>query len=389
MKKVLIISKTNPNVSPRPNRMVNWLKDDYEVEVVGTSKLNMDGVRSYVVSLFHPAKNLHAIGSLLKRVILRNFNVLTGNYEEVNWSRLGDAKALVADLAEKKYDLIISHDLVLLPLAFAIKGEKTPVMLDAREYYPMNFNDQWLWRMQGKPVNEYLCRKYLSLCDKIITVSDGLANEYKRVYSVQPEVIMSLPESHDVQPSRPQSDHIRIIHHGLAGRSRRTEVMIEMMDHVGERFVLDLMLVVRDKRYHDRIISLAEKRKNVRVIPPVPMQKIVSTINQYDIGLFLVPPTNFNLEFTLPNKLFEFIQARLAVAIGPNIEMKKIVGRYDCGIVSRDFDPLSLAHELNRLTPERIMELKANSHKAAQELNADKNAIRVRQIVQDLMETRS
>jgi len=386
MKKILVISKTNPNVSPRPNRMVNWLKDQYEVEVVGTSKLNMDGIRSYVIELFWRAKNIRELLSLLKRIIVRNFDMLTRNYGEVNWSRLGNARKLVSELDGKKYDLIISHDLVLLPLAFAIKAGKTPVMLDAREYYPMNFNDQWLWRIRGKPVNEYLCREYLHRCDKVITVSDGLANEYKQVYDVQPEVIMSLPAGRDIQPSHPQPDHIRLIHHGGAARSRKIETMIEMMDHVDERFTLDLMLVIRDVKNHQRIVSLAEKRKNVRVVSPVPMPEIVSTINQYDIGLFLVPPANFNLEFTLPNKLFEFIQARLAVAIGPSVEMKKIVEKFDCGIVSKDFNPISLAQELNQLTSEKIMYFKANSHKAAQELNAETNAIRIRQIVQDLLE---
>jgi hypothetical protein len=387
MKKILVISNTDPNANPRPNRMINWLKDYYEVEVVGLSKFHMEGVKSYVIEPFHRESILDLFVTL-KRITLKNFNLLSGNFEEVNWSRLGSARTLTDELAGKNYDLIISHDLVLLPLVFNIKNEKTRVMLDAREYYPMNFNDQWRWRIQRKPVNEYLCREYLPRCDKIITVSDGLASEYKRAYGVQPEVIMSLPAQRDVRPSQVQPDHVRIIHHGVAGRSRRTEIMINMMDHVDERFTLDLMLAINDVEYHRSVVSLAEKRRNVRVIPPVPMQEIVSRINQYDIGLFLVPPVNFNLEYTLPNKLFEFIQARLAVAIGPNIEMKTIVEKFDCGIVSKDFDPVSLAHELNRLTPERLMHFKANSHKAAQELNADTNAKRVRQIVQDLTETK-
>ncbi|MBI5952673.1 MAG: capsular biosynthesis protein [Chloroflexi bacterium] len=386
MKKILILSKTDPNSNPRQNRMINWLKDHYEVEVVGLNKLRVEGIKSHAIESFPRARSIRDLFILLRRIILRNFNLLTGNYEEVNWSRLGSARNLVDELAGKNYDLIISHDLVLLPLVFMIKGKATRAMLDAREYYPMNFNDQWLWRIQRKPVNEYLCREYLPRCDMIITVSDGLASEYRRVYGVQAEVIMSLPASRDMQPSPPQSDRIRIIHHGVAGRSRKTERMIEIMDYVDDRFSLDLMLVWHNRRYYKKLVSMAEKRKNVRVIPPVPMQEIVRTINQYDIGLFLVPPTNFNLEFTLPNKLFEFIQARLAVAIGPSIEMRKIVEKYDCGIVSKDFSSLSLARELNRLTPEKLMQLKENSHKAAQELNAEANAKRVMQIVQDLTE---
>jgi hypothetical protein len=115
------------------------------------------------------------------------------------------------------------------------------------------------------------------------------------------------------------------------------------------------------------------------------MHEIVPFTNQYDIGLFLVPPTNFNLEHTLPNKFFEFIQARLAVAIGPSIEMKKIVEEYDCGVVSSDFTPKTLAKQLNALTTEKITYYKNQSHKAASVLNADTNRRRIKEIVSELI----
>ncbi|MBN2119182.1 MAG: glycosyltransferase [Anaerolineales bacterium] len=386
MKRILIVCNMDPNSNPRPSRMINWLKDDYELEVVGTRRLNMKGVPSYVLGPVPSWSDGQGFFSRAKRVVLRNYNLLAEKFEEVNASRLGDTQAVAKELAQKDYDLIISHDLVLLPLVFKIKGAKTRVMLDAREYYPQHFNDRWLWRRLKRPVNEYLCQAYLPRCDKLITVSDGLASQYQRVYGVTFEVIMSLPVRWDIQPVPPQADQIRLIHHGAAGRSRKIETMLQMMDYVDERFTLDLMMVSRDDKYWKKIVSLANKRKNVRIVPPVPMQEIVPLTNQYDIGLFLVPPTNFNLQYTLPNKLFEFIQARLAVAIGPSVEMSRIVRKYDCGVISKDFEPRSLANELNRLTPEKIIKLKQNSHQAAKELNAEVNAKRIREIVLGLTE---
>jgi hypothetical protein len=259
------------------------------------------------------------------------------------------------------------------------------IMLDAREFYPKNFVDQWRWRLEVKPVYEYLCEQYLPQCDKVITVSNGLAREYKRIYNVNPDVIMSLPTLRELSPTPLDGDRIRIIHHGYASLSRRTEVMIEMMDYVDDRFSLDLMLLVTGDSYYEQIVSMAKQRKNVRVIPPVAMHDIIPFTNQYDIGLFLCPPTNFNLTHTLPNKFFEFIQARLAVAIGPGIEMKEIIEKYDCGIVSKDFLPVSLAEKLNELTPEKIMEYKKKSDIAARELNASTNQKRILELVQNLI----
>jgi glycosyltransferase involved in cell wall biosynthesis len=374
----------DPNSNPRPNRMINWLREDYQVDVVGTSKLKMDGVNSYVLGPTPGWSDGQGLPAKLRRIVRRNFNLLAGNHEAVNASRLGATDVLTAEIANKDYDLIVSHDLVLLPFVFQVKGARTRTLFDAREYYPRHFNDRWLWRRLKMPVNEYLCREYLPRCDKVITVSDGLADEYHRVYGICPEVIMSLPVWQDLQPMQPKTNQIRMIHHGAAGRSRKIEVMLEMMDYVDERFTLDLMMVSRDPKYWSKLVSLAKKRKNIRIVPPVPMHEIIPVTNQYDIGLFLVPPTTFNLQYTLPNKLFEFIQARLAVAIGPSIEMSKVVKNFNCGVVAKDFEPRSLANELNRLTTEKIAELKENSHKAARELNAEVNAKRIREIVRDL-----
>ena len=225
-----------------------------------------------------------------------------------------------------------------------------------------------------------------SKCDKIITVSDGIRKQYEEDLKVNDiTVVASLPDYYDLSPTK-IDDKIRIIHHGLANSSRKTSVMVEMMDYTDKRFTLDLMLAnSKNDRYWHKINNMAKIRDNVRVISPVAMQKIVPYTNSYDIGLFLCPPTNFNLKYTLPNKFFEFIQARLAVAIGPGIEMAKIVSKYDCGIVAKDFEPRSLAKELNLLTFEKLAYYKQQSHKAADELNANTNQQKILRMVRDLL----
>ncbi len=421
MKKVLIMCNSDPQRDPRPNRMINWLKKDYHVTVIGQFTEQMDGVES--LGLFsrlitessttaQPPKvsKLSSVGkklpelvkvilrgpvNLIRKIVnftkrLKNYFVRTmalktKNYEPLVWANLGRAQKLQSELAEKDFALIITHDITLMPLACGVKNGTAKILLDAREYYPKNFDDDRHWRQTIKPFNVYLCKEYLRHCDKIITVSDGLAQEYAREYQVYPEVIMSLPTYRDLLPVQVKGDAIKIIHHGYAGFSRKTELMVEMMDYIDERYSLDLMLLVGKDKYWDKVVSMVNKRKNVRLIPPVPMDQIVPVTNQYDIGLFLCPPSNFNLTYTLPNKFFEFIQARLAVAIGPNIEMNKIVKAYDCGIVSSDFTPPTLAKELNRLTSEKIMYYKGQSHKAAMELNADTNRRRIHEIVGELI----
>ena len=174
---------------------------------------------------------------------------------------------------------------------------------------------------------------------------------------------------------------MRMIHHGAAAPSRGIETMIEMMRHVDERFHLDLMLVPLSLPYLEKLSVLARKVPRTRIIPPVAMQDLVPAGNDYDIGLYLLRPSSFNNLHALPNKFFEFIQARLAVAIGPSPEMARIVRQFDCGIVADDFAPATLACALNSLTAADVDRMKAGSEKAAHVYTAENNAEKVREIV--------
>ena len=87
----------------------------------------------------------------------------------------------------------------------------------------------------------------------------------------------------------------------------------------------------------------------------------------------------------LPNKLFEFIQARLAVAIWPSPEMARITEAYDLGVVSDQFSVEAAAGKLNALTTEDIVRFKQNAHQAAGMFCAEKNQDKLIGIVAKLI----
>jgi hypothetical protein len=117
----------------------------------------------------------------------------------------------------------------------------------------------------------------------------------------------------------------------------------------------------------------------------VKSSEVVERINQYDLGVFLIPPVNFNYANTLPNKLFDFIQARLGVAIGPTPEMAAIVSRFGNGVVAEDFMPRHLAEKLNQLTADDVARFKQRSVEAAGQLNAEKNEVRFNALLDNLL----
>lgn len=288
---------------------------------------------------------------------------------------------------DTKIDLILANDVETLPLAFEFKNKyHCPIVFDAHEYAPRHFENNLTWRLFFQPLNIHICNQYLHQTSAMMTVGWNLAKEYSKHFKVNPIVVTNANVFHDLKPQK-ISNSIKLVHHGVATPARKLEVMINMMNHLDQRFTLDLYLLSwgysasKTLNYPKYLTELAAGNHRINILPPIKSEELVFKINNYDIGVFLLPPVNFNYENTLPNKLFDFIQARLGVAIGPSPEMAKIVRDYGLGVVASEFTAESLATELNKLTNEDIYNFKLNSDAAARVLNAEKNI----SLIQDLI----
>ena len=195
---------------------------------------------------------------------------------------------------------------------------------------------------------------------------------------------MSTPFYFDIKPSIGDGKKIKMVHHGGANPDRKLENMIKMFHTLDERFTLDFYLV-GNRRYIKKLKAMAKPFPQIRFLDPVPFKEIIPTINKYDVGLYLLEPTGFNTKYYLPNKFFEYIQARLMLAIGPSYDMKKIVEQYKLGIVSKSFDPSDLAKELNKLSYKDILTYKKNSDLAAKELCFENESKKIILIIEELL----
>jgi hypothetical protein len=298
--------------------------------------------------------------------------------------------ALRHSLASRSFNLIIANDIECLRLAVKLK-KKEKILFDAHEYAPRHFEDKWVWRVFFQKFNEYLCRVYIREADAMTTVSAGLAMEYQRNFNVNPVIITNAAHFADLKPGLTKPGAIRLIHQGAANPSRQLELMIDLLHLLDERFTLDLMLLTpaianqKTRAYVDKLKARAADNPRVKIIDAVASDKVIETIQTYDVGIFLLPPVNFNYANTLPNKFFEFVQARLAVAIGPTPEMAELVKKYDLGVVSEDFSPTSLAQKLNELTVSDVQRFKEHSDKAAKKLSAEINGETLRALAYSLL----
>ncbi len=367
MKKLLIISFSDIQNDPRVQRQIQLLKQHYLVTVIGFGCCPAKDVDWY--SVCRPPRTFV---SRLKNILL----LITRQFERAYWSRDENRIALQL-LDEKKFDLLVANDICALPLALKVANgaaNNSPVLLDAHEYAPLEHEDNVVWRLYMQPYVNYLCKAYLHRVAAMTTVCEGLAKQYERVFALKPEIIANAPTYQALAPSEIDNEHIRLIHHGGAIPGRHLELMIDMMNYLDERFTLDFMLMPSKPDYLLKLKKLALVNKRIRFLEPVSMMDISKAINKYDLGVYILKPNNFNNANALPNKIFEFVQARLGVAIGPSPEMARVVDQYKLGLVAEDFSPMTLARKLNTLTREQIVQFKANAHAAASELCFEKNA---------------
>jgi hypothetical protein len=373
VKKILIICFTDLKSDPRPNRQIRFLKNNYQVTAMGLQPPGIENVKFISVSVRKPT---------YFEKILKRFLLLIRAFERYYWVQIKVYKYHLPK--DFKFDLIVANDIDTLPLAHKIShGAK--VLFDAHEYSPKEFENDLKWRIFFGGYRDYLCKKYIPKCQAMTTVCDGLAEEYFRNYRTRPRVITNASDFVELSPQPVSNENIKLIHHGGAIRARKIDKMIEIMDHLDERFHLYFMLVPSEPDYYESLRLQAAEKTRIHFLPPVAMAGISQHINQFDVGIYLLEPNSFNNRYALPNKIFEFIQARLAIAIGPSPEMLNIVRKYDLGVAAENFTPQALAKTLKTLTINKINYYKSQAHNHARALSSEENGKTLKGIVSQVI----
>src|SRR5690606_27319150 len=173
-------------------------------------------------------------------------------------------------------------------------------------------------------------------------------------------------------------------HHGIANRNRKLELMIQVADLINQdKFDFYFILIPSsyDLNYYNYLKDEIEKRSNCFLVDRVPTEAIPDYINQFDLGFYIYDnSSNFNMIHYLPNKLFEFIQARCGVVIGPYIEMQPIVSDNKIGVVVEKNTVQAVAEELNKISFEDVKIFKENAGITASKLTGE-NEIKKMQLV--------
>jgi glycosyltransferase involved in cell wall biosynthesis len=277
-------------------------------------------------------------------------------------------------LRETRPRLVLANDWPALVVAARWRAETgAAVHYDSHEFAVFEFDNRPWWRLTHKPFVTHLERGAIGAADSVSTVGPSLARALQDLYGLKhaPVVVRSVPERHAAFDQERVGWPPRLLYHGLIQPDRGLDVLILAFAALPERGTLLIRGSGPDSvlRELKSLAAQAGVASLVRFEPSVePGQVVDAAAASADVGVFTPPLRTPQQALSLPNKLFEYIAAGLAVVVSPGDDLKELVETHGVGVISRDAGVEAVAAAIRSLTPEAVARFKAASRAAARQL---------------------
>jgi glycosyltransferase involved in cell wall biosynthesis len=282
-----------------------------------------------------------------------------------------------------KPDLVHANDLIALPIGYVVaRLTKAKLIYDSHELWSDPFLSpvpKWLSKVPTF-MEKFLARR----ADAVITVNDSIARIMsERMEIPAPTVIRNLPqcmsqlETHESVLHRSlglMPDCPVILYIGGLTYGRGLETFIDAMSLVSPPAVAVLMGPHEGPDYFDKLrcrVLDANLQERVRFHAPVASDEVGRYASNATIGICPIEDSHLSYRYSLPNKIFECLQAGLPVVVTDLPEMSNLVRRYGVGETFPDGDSKALADILNRMlsSPAALAEYRVRVAAAAGQLN--------------------
>ena len=334
---------------------------------------------------------LHDRGLAVKEVIggieIQRFRMVTWRLPKYPYAQLLKCieyfSRLVLAAVGIRPEIIYANDPLTLTVGFIVaRLTKTRLIYDSHELYSgvdiKGFFPKWAFRLSLLP-ERILAKKV----DVVITVSDGISSQMAKSMGInRPYVVRNIPRRKQGVVHRKKSGLLR----NTLGIKQERPVILYQGGMNAERGILTLVEALALLEHESAVLVflgngplVSEIKamvntyglgKRVYFHPAVSPDILLDWTRGADVGVHPIKGTCQNHRLCLPNKLFEYIQARLPVVVTDLPEMKKVVEKYGVGEVFRDGDVEDLAAKIDYVLMSKHKYRSAVSA-AAKELNWD------------------
>ena len=269
-------------------------------------------------------------------------------------------------LQRQAMDGICAVDLdTIIPCLRVSRKKKIPRIYDAHEFFtemkevrtrPL-VHKSWL-RLEQSTVPQF---------KHAYTVSEGLAEAFRKRYGVSFHTIRNLPLLRPLPPAGPPEKFI--LYQGAVNEARSFETLVPAMKEVDARLV-----ICGDGNFMDQLKQLVkdhgmEHRIELKgMLMPEQLREVAGRAR---VGLCLSEKEGLNQYLALPNKFLDNIHAALPQVAMNFPEYRKINNRFRVALLIDDTDPPTISAALNKLLHDDVLnaELRTNALRAREELN--------------------
>jgi glycosyltransferase involved in cell wall biosynthesis len=302
-------------------------------------------------------------------------------------------------------DVLVANDLdTLWPNYLAAKLKRAKLVYDTHEIFCEVPELQHSPRK--KDFWKKIERRIFPKLKYVFTVNQSIAEHYHNEYKVDVKVVRNIPASgvitmkpvlQNILPMhKPDHPHVKNMGNddetviriqkesrGLPGDKkiiilqgaginiqRGAEEAVQSMQWVDNAFLLiigggDVLSVLK------RMVVEHKLEQKVKFVDKLPYHELIRYTRLADVGLTIDKDTNINYRYSLPNKIFDYIHAGIAVLASPLVEVKKIVEEYKVGALITSHDPKHIAEKLNEMLKDeaKLKTWKQNAKIAAVKLS--------------------
>ncbi len=272
--------------------------------------------------------------------------------------RLGRLAGLTVRLARAgrrlgRFDVVHANDFDTLPAAWLLaRRGSARLVYDSHELYTTQELDppRVFVALAGR-LERALARR----ADVVVTTGAPFAAELARRFGLarEPIVVLNCPERREQEPPpAPDDGPLRVIYQAAMGPGRPLGDLLAAAAHA-RGVELTLRVIGADEDELRGAISAAGVGDRVRLAEPVPPGQLVEGLFGFHAGVIINRPATMTDELVVPNKLFEYMMAGLAV-VAPRLPgLASFVDAERVGLTFAPGDPESLGAALRDLAADR------------------------------------